>query len=216
MRCALVIMLVGLAAPGIAAAEPLNDATVNDVAKRFAAELKCSGPADESPGYLNRHWCPVAKVASSGAFKAPAERRTLLGLSMAVRKNDSIVKSALATTDLAILTVGPEGVLLTSLKPSNEQEKQSLGKVVVSLAFVVKGKSKTVDVPADLQDYLNSFASKPLHPLEPLPAGAQYSGKIPSRIYHLTGTLSGESYVVIEQAPDGVFVNLFPITPRAR
>jgi hypothetical protein len=208
------LLLVGVG--GVAAADPLNDATVEGLAKRFAAELTCSGPADQSPAYLNRHWCPVAKITSSGAFKAPAERRTLLGLSMAVRKNDSIVKSALATTDLAILTVGPDGVLLTSLKPSNDAEKQSLGKVVVSLAFVVKGKSKTVDVPADLQDYLNSFASKPLHAVEPLSSGAQYTGKIPSRIYHVTGTLSGESYVVIEQAPDGVFVNLFPITPRAR
>jgi hypothetical protein len=211
---AFILLLGSVALAKPALADPLTDAAVQDVAKRFSTELICAGPAQQSAGYLNRHWCPVTKIATSGPFSAPAGRRTLLGLSMAVRPGDSVIHAAMGTTDLAILTVGPQGVLLTTLKPSNDQERASLGKVVGSLAMVVKGKTTTVDVPADLQGYLKSFDSKPLHPIKPLAAGGEYTAKIPARIYHITGTLSGESYVVLEQAPDGLFVNLFPITPN--
>ena len=195
-------------------AEVLTDKAVQDVAKRFGSELKCTGAADTSPGYLNRHWCPVAKVESTGAFKSPATRRTLLGFTMQLQKDGKVVQSAMATTDLAILTVGPDGALLTSLKPSNDKEKESLTPVVASLALVVKGKTTTVDLPADLRDYLKSFDTKALHPVKPLAAGAEYSGKIPARIYRVAGTLSGESYVVIEQASNGWFINLFPATTK--
>jgi hypothetical protein len=215
VKWALGLLALGLTGiSGRASAEPLTDAAVQDVARRFGAELKCAGAADTSPGYLNRHWCPVAKVESSGAFKAPAARRTMLGFTMQLQKDGKVVPAALATTDLAILTVGPDGALLTSLKPSNEKEKESLTPVVASLALVVKGKTAAVDLPADLQEYLKSFDAKALHPVKPLAAGAEYSGKIPARIYRVTGTLSGESYVVIEQASNGWFINLFPATSK--
>src|SRR4051812_48386565 len=96
-KWALGLLTLGLTGiSGRASAESLTDAAVQDVAKRFGAELKCTGAADMSPGYLNRHWCPVAKVETTGAFKVPATRRTLLGFTMQLTKDGKVVQSAMA------------------------------------------------------------------------------------------------------------------------
>jgi hypothetical protein len=197
-------------APRAARAEPVSDSVMKDLAHRFASELDCASGKD-----LNRHWCPVAKIDQSGAFQAPPARRTFLGLSMALRKGGPVVRAALDTTDLAVLTIGPDGVLVTSLKPSNDAEKKSLGPVVLSLGMVSKGRATTVDVSPDLRDYLGTFARKPLHAIKPLAAGASYDAAAPSRIFHVTGTLSGEAYVVIEGFGNDAIVSLFPVAPYA-
>src|SRR5262249_51653055 len=116
------------------------------------------------------------------------------------------VLDAMDAMDLAVLTVGSEGALVTSLKPSNEREKESLGRVVTSLGSVLKGKSKSVEVPPDLSEFLKGFATKPLHPV----TKGGFQGKLDSRIFSIKG-LFGDGYVVLEQAADGVVVNLFPV-----
>ena len=98
---------------------------------------------------------------------------------------------------------------MTSLTPSDEKEKQELGRVVFSLGLVLKGKAQAVEIPADLAGFLKSFDAKPLHPVK---AGA-YEAKLPSRIYSVKGSF-GEGFVVIEQAPEGARVNLFPVAPQ--
>src|SRR5262249_6538591 len=135
-------------------------------------------------------------------------RRVLLGVSIALRPGAPVLDAINGTTDLAVLAVGPEGVIVTALKPSNDKEKEELGKVVFSMGLVLKGKAQAVDVPADLASFLKTFESKPLHAVK---TGGVYEAKLPSRIFTVKGTF-GDGYIVLEQAPEGIIVNLFPIT----
>jgi hypothetical protein len=188
----------------------VSDATVADLAKRFDTELECAKPEDTRKvgTRVHRYWCPMAALPKA-TFAAPKARRTLLGVAIALRKGTAVVDAILGSTDLAVLAVGPEGALVTSLTPSDEKEKQELGRVVFSLGLVLKGKAQAVEIPADLAGFLKSFDAKPLHPVK---AGA-YEAKLPSRIYSVKGSF-GEGFVVIEQAPEGARVNLFPVAPQ--
>ena len=203
----LVMVLVAAGAP-VAQAQ-VAEGVVADVARRFAAELECGKPekARKQPAFLHRHWCAAAGLDKAG-FTAPASRRTWLGVSVGLKPDDKVVPAVLGTTGLAILTAGPEGVLVTDLRPSNDKEQQELGMVVASLAFVLKGKAKAVEVSAGLAGFLKSFDKKALHPVS---AGA-YHAKMPSRIYSARGSF-GAGYLVLEQAPDGIRLSLFPDAP---
>ena len=67
---------------------------------------------------------------------------------------------------------------------------------------------KTVGVPKGLNDFLTSERAKNGYPMTAAGKSMEYTGKLPSRLYQV-----GNVYVVLESAPKGYFVSVFPAVP---
>jgi hypothetical protein len=182
------------------------DGVVADVTKRFAAAIKC-GPGDRD---LQRAWCSVAR-AGKEAPKLPATPVTYFGLTVALKPGDDVKTALLGALSPSALHLGPSGARLTGLKPDNEQEKRELLEAGMSASIVLKGEKASVVVPKGLAGYLDSQRAKPMHPVTVRGTGADFTGNLPARLL-----ASDKAWVVIEQATDGVWVNVYPIAPIER
>ena len=191
-------LLLALLLLGTSGAARADDGAL---AARFAAEIKCEPGARD----LQRGWCAVTKIGKA-PFAAPTTATTYLGLSMELRDGAKVAPSLLDTTQPAALHVGPSGVRLTSLKPSNEEEKKEMLALVFAIAKALKdGASDPLPASAGLKGYLDGERKKTAYAVKP---SGEYQGKLPSRIYK-----SGNVFVVVEQGTGGVFVNVFPAIP---
>ncbi len=200
---ALVLTLL-VAVPTLARAEgPLTDAKVGEIAKRFGASIKCDPKSKD----LQRAWCPVTRL-DSAAFKAPAQTSTLLGLSVELPDGGAVNGQLLETTSVSALHLGAAAVRLTSLKPSNEQEKKDMLPVLFDIAGALKMDGKQIKVPRDLDGFLTSERAKPGYPMTATGRAMEYTGKLPARLYQV-----GNAFVVIESAPKGYYVSVFPAVP---
>jgi hypothetical protein len=185
----------------------VGDATVASVARRFAAELKC-GPASKDP---HRGWCPVGGLDKAG-FSAPAQAQVLLGLTVELADGAKVPASLLEHVRLGVLSVGPSSARITDLRPSNKDEEKELAGVIFELGKALKGQDKAAVIPVSkgLAGYLQGEGRKPGRPLRTGAGGAHFTGQIPARLYRLTGQPYGDAYVVVEQAPNGIFVSIYP------
>jgi len=191
--------------PVLAHAQAITDAETAAVGKRFAAEIKCDTKD------LNRAWCAVPK-AGSQAFEAPATVTTYLGLSTEVPDGAGIVDALLKTTSVSALHLGPTTARLTSLKPSNEDEKKQMLPILMALANALKNGSKDpIAISADLGGYLDGERAKAGRALTVGPKGADYMAMLPSKLYRV-----GAVYVGVERSKGGHFVSVFPIVPLKR
>jgi len=200
-------VLLGAARSG--RAEPI-DAAAQDAITRFARAIKC-GRADRD---LQRAWCAVTRLRK-GAPILPKEPVTYFGLTVALKPGDDVRKALLAKLAPSALHLSSDGARLTSIRPSagpaGEGEKRELLEAGMSASMVLKGERAAVAVPRGLAEYLDAQRAKPMNPLTVRGAGADFTGQIPGRLYAADG-----AWVVIEQASDGVYVNLFPIAPIER
>ena len=120
MRSLSAFLLIPLFA-ATASADALTDQTVSQIKARYSAELTCTADSRD----LNRHWCPVTEMGSQ-PFELPKTAVTWLGITMELKDGAKVAPAALDTTSLSAIHLGPGGVRLTYLKPSNAEEKKSL------------------------------------------------------------------------------------------
>lgn len=178
----------------------------SELPKRFSQDIQCeAGKRD-----VNRHWCAVTRIGKDD-FALPKETTTYLGLSVPLKPGDPVRASVLGRTSVSALHLGPGGARLTSLKASNPQEEQEMLPVLIAIGVTLKGESKApIAVSSGLWGFLKGEQGKPGYPLKPDKTSADYTGKLPSTLYRVN-TQSGAVYVVVETAPDGNFVSVFPI-----
>jgi len=76
---------------------------------------------------------------------------------------------------------------------------------------VLKGEKQSVVIPKGLAGYLDAQRAKPMRKLTVRGNGGDFTGEVPARLY-----AADRAWVVIEQASDGVYVNVYPIAPIER
>lgn len=177
---------------------------------RFAQELRCeAGQRD-----LNRHWCAVTRIGKD-ELAVPKQTTTYLGLTVPLKPGDAIKRTVLERTSVVALHLGPTSARLTSLKASNPQEEKEMLPVLVAIGLALKGESQApIPVSAGLWGFLKSEQQQPGYRLKTTKTSAEYAGKLPSTIYRVN-TAAGAVYVVVETAPDGQFVSVFPVVELA-
>ncbi len=188
-------------------AADLSEQAVADAVKSFSAEIQC-GPNSQD---VWRLWCPVTLLGKT-AFSAPSAPTTLVGISMSLHQNAKVIPALQQTTDLAVLTLSSGSAKVTDLRPSNEQEKQELIQVLMSLSTSLKGMSKKDPIPvtSGLADFLKGENSKSGNSYKVDKNSAVYSAKLPTRIYKVPNPVYGDAYVAVEQAADGLAISIFP------
>lgn len=177
-----------------------------ELAARFSQELRCeAGQRD-----VNRHWCAVTRIGKD-EFAAPKQTTTYLGLTVPLKPGDSIRPTVLERTAVVALHLGPTSARLTSLKASNPQEEKEMLPVLIAIGLALKGESQApIPVSAGLWGFLRSEQQQPGYRLKTQKTSAEYAGKLPSAVYRVN-TTAGGVYVVVETAPDGQFVSVFPV-----
>ncbi|MBI3072975.1 MAG: hypothetical protein HYY84_12745 [Deltaproteobacteria bacterium] len=186
----------------------LSDEGVQALAKRFAAAFDC-GPSSRDP---HRSLCAASRIGW-GTFAPPDgdSPQTYLGFSVDIPDGADNVRASHDSLRLAILTTGFSGARVTGLRPSNDREREEFGKLVGSIALVMKGYAKgPIPVSPDLHKFLEGERAKTLYPFRVVGRGFHYTGKLPSRIVRVERQPYGHGFVVIERAPGGLIVNVFP------
>jgi hypothetical protein len=187
----------------------LDDA-VSSVSKRIAAAVKC-GRGDRDP---HRTWCAVTRVGGGRGdpLALPKAPTTYFGVTVALHPGEDVREAFLKWLSPSALHLGPDGARLTAIRGDNDDERKQLLDAAMSAALVLKGEATTVTLPKGLADYLDGQRAKPLRPLTLRgPTAGDFTGQIPARLLR-----SGDVYVVVEPAADGIFVNVYPIAPIAR
>ena len=203
MRPPTLIALLLLSSTAALAEGPLTDAAVNAISARFATTLTCDPKSKD----LDRGWCPVAHLAQAKYLPVKAPN-SALGLSMELPDEGELRRLLLDTTSLSALHLARGTARVTSLKPSSEQEKADLLPVLYDVALALKGMGQSVSVTRDLNAFLSTERAKAGYPLKAAGKSMEYAGKLPARLYQLKN-----AFVVIESAPSGYFVSVFPAVP---
>jgi hypothetical protein len=172
--------------------------------ERLGSEVDCKSGKDPL-----RAWCPAANVAGAG-FVAPKGDGVLLGISAPLADSEDVRPVLLQATRVSALAYSGGKLRLTDITPDNEDEKTQLGLVAASVASVLKGSAKKVEVPKGLAGFLPTLkaeAAKSGVPVKDSAKGpAAFTLKFPARAWKV-----GEVYVVAEDAPDGTWVSVYPI-----
>jgi hypothetical protein len=193
--------------------EPVRLETNVELAHRFLNELECTKPEKDRAVQtrVQRQWCAVSMI-DQDTFTAPTERVSLIGVSIGLPPRAPILSALHTQPELAVLTVDAHGALVTSLRPFADKERKELIQATASLSLVLKGSDKTVHVAPAIATYLKSLHREKLHPLQPSGKAATYEARMPSSLFSVKGAF-GKGFVVVEQAEDGVRINLFPLAP---
>jgi hypothetical protein len=163
--------------------------TTGAIEGQFSREIQCDA-ASIDPYKL---WCPVAKASSSG-FQYPTGTQTLVGLTVAVKSNAKVRDSLKASLGISALTLGNARIKIQAITPENDKEKKAL----LATASVV-------------MDVLSGRGIRfPLDPIWP-DFSMGYAGKLPAHAYLAKTATGGSAYVVIEEATDGTWVNIYPV-----
>lgn len=184
-----------------------------DLLADLASAVQCSGATDPL-----RSWCPALGARKAG-YKAPPAPQVYLGLAVGIGKETSIRSALLGNVNVATLVVAPGRVLVNDVKPDNANEREQLLRVAMQLAAHLKGqKAAAITVEPDFAGYLGSLKARASTgvAVADSPAGpAAYTSAHPSRIAAVDDAKLGRVYVVIEEANDGTWLNLFPAVPYA-
>lgn len=184
-----------------ASAEPKGPAW-----ERIAKEIDCSKGAKDPL----RAWCAATQTAGAG-FTAPKAPAVYLGISAPLSDNHSVRDAVLKGTRVSALAFSGGKVHLTDITPDNDDEKKQLLQVAISVAAMLKMDAKKLDVPAGLAGFLPSLkdsAAKDGAPVKDVAKGpGTFKFKNASRIWKV-----GEVYVVAEDAGDGTWVSVYPIS----
>lgn len=185
---------------GVAARADAPDAATG---KRIAGAIKCDAAAKDPL----RAWC-AATLQGTTAVALPAATETYFGITLELRPDGDVRKALLENVSASALHVGPGGAKIMTIKPDNAGEQKEIAEAIMSAAAALKGLTLVVEVPAGLYGFLKSEQKKPLHPVTRKPTHGEFTGKIPARIYR-----TATAWVVIEDAAQGKFVNVYPAVP---
>jgi hypothetical protein len=172
--------------------------------ERLGKEIDCKSGKDPL-----RMWCAAANTAGAG-FTAPKAATVYLGISAPLSDNHDVRDSVLKGTRVSALAFSGGKIHLTDITPDNDDEKKDLLRVAISVAAMLKGEGKKLDVSAGLAGFLPSLkdsAAKSGAAVKDSPKGpAEFKFKNPSKAWKV-----GEVYVVAETADDGTWVSVYPI-----
>lgn len=211
-------VLVVVSGPGVAAAVKALAAKgftpwrvpAGDGIDRLTAAIDCTAASNDPL----RAWCAAAMTKGAG-FTAPKGKVTYVGLSVPLNAKFDVRDALLKATNLSALSFGDGKVNLSDITPDNEGEKKQLLEVAMSVAMVLKGKSKEIKVGKDLAGFLDSLAvaaASKGYPIKDDPKGAKLKMKMPSRAWRVKA--NGVDVIVFaEDAGDGTFVNVYPAIP---
>ncbi|MEO8801550.1 MAG: hypothetical protein ABI551_26910 [Polyangiaceae bacterium] len=178
---------------------------------QLAAAVDCT-PSSKDP---LRAWCPATHLSSSG-FSFPTAPTTYVGISVAVKTGTPLRSALLDDVTVTALALGNGRVRVTSIKPDNASEKKALASTAMAVAAALKGMSPgNIAVGSDLAGFLDSLRAQ--LPTKGYAAAASsgkpasYTGATPSEIALVKGSV--DAYVVIEHAPDGTWLDVYPVRP---
>jgi hypothetical protein len=182
----LAALLLGVSA---ARAIPDGEKPVEHVKKRFAAEIKCGGPARDP----NRAWCPVTKMGSQPLSLPPAPA-VLLGFSMSMLDGDSVVRQMGKNGQLAVLCFRPGKVeaKLTRLEESDDTRRAQLAPVKPLVSAALADEAKTIPLPAALFGELQEICKSGPHNAEDL----LVDGTLDQKLDGAPLSRVGSSYVI--------------------
>jgi hypothetical protein len=183
-------------------------ASPGSVAARFKAEVSCeTGPKDAL-----RSWCPVTRVEEA-SFQAPAAPQTFVGITVALRPGAKVRDALLQNVTVSAVSFAGGRVQVRGIKPDNEKERQQLLAVAGGVANILKGAKGPLKVEADFAQYLSSLTRAVAargYPIAPSQGGAHFAAQNPSTAYRVEDPSAGPVYIVVEEAPDGTWINLYP------
>lgn len=192
MRAALVIFV--LLGASIALALPDGVELVGHVRKRFADEIKCSGPSRDA----NRAWCPVTKTGTQ-PLTLPQSPAMYLGLATSMLDGDSVVRQIGKYGGLAVLCLQPGKVeaKLTSIEESDDDRRKLLAPVHASVAAALADESKTIPLPEAVLTELRQICKARAHNAEDteVDGTADQSYREAARLFRV-----GSAYVVLRES----------------
>lgn len=188
-----------------AADAPAERTTADDLAARVREELDC----DNS---VVRYLCAVDDLEDAPP-DLPDIRTTWLGITVAVRDSRTLGDGALETAGLAQLTLTPEGVFTSSLRPTSGTEARLLGTILSNASLAAKGGADRIDVPQGLVDYLD-VPPEAVWPVSRVERGWAFEGAQPARLYRAKADDGRPpAWVVVERGKGGAFLSIFPDVP---
>lgn len=175
------------------------------LARAFASALNCGSGDDPL-----RVWCSVAEIGTA-AFVAPKDVQALSGMSVVLPRGTSIRAALLKNLRFSVLALSAKQAFLQELRPENAEERQEIlgGLMAVTSALKLGGAVAPLSagLAGEVKNLRAGLAQKG-HPLKDEGKRATYTAQTPSEVYFVDS--KRRAYVVIERAPDGLFVSLFP------
>ena len=228
-----------LLTPSLAAAEGVTDATVADVARRFASEID----SKVGPPSL-RAWCSLAGLAAA-SYTPSAGGQSFLGVTVALKKGDKLADNLAGRGSICLgkggtsgnfhkdvmseaagvcaerggvrrlnfLTFGTKGITFRDITPSNADEARQIDAVIEAVLRAAGGDKEPVRLAEDLSGFLRAQSAEDRsggHLVTPGKNGGSFTATSPGRILQVK-TPGGPAYVVVEQAPDGIWISIFPV-----
>ncbi len=186
---------------------PEGHAAVLQIAERVTRELDCTKS-------MARYLCSLTLLPGE-PFELPATNTTWIGISVAVRASRTLEDGSLETASMAQLTLGPKGAWVTAVRPSSEVETVAMGQVLTNASMAAKGSATQIEVPFDLLDYLRASGDTMVPwPVRRDEHGWAFDARHPARLYRVPASdPRPASLVVVEVAPYGSYVSVFPDVP---
>jgi hypothetical protein len=179
--------------------------------KRISAEVDCGFHSTDVLNYL----C-IATRRGDGPIPMPAAPELYVGATVAIPKGAAVRDSAMKNFGISALSIGGGRAMVRAITPDDEDERRQLMDVAAQALVVLRGKSKSIVVPAGLASFLESMRASLPREGQPVKAGSFTAGR-PARIYSVNDPVAGRVLVVVENAADGTWLNLFPtIPPKAK
>ena len=183
--CLLVFCQVAIARP----AEPV-DALMHD----RLADIRVGADCDRG-GNLLRTFCPAAAFETGTAAPLPAGH-VLLGLGVRIKTGEDFATAFNRLVTFDAWAVGTDGtVKLTTVRPSNDEERTDTMRAVMSLSALFKGRAHDAPMPAELASYVRTLHGA--HPATRTNGEWRWDDGSPGRARKV-----GDYWVVIEPLPD--------------
>lgn len=209
LRWAAALVLAGCT-DGLTAApvaDPLDDAweTALKVSARLKREVDCF---DKVSGFL----CYATRLPGV-EHPLPEARRTYLGLTSLVRSSRAIPDGTTETLMTTEMTIEPEGVWLSTIRPDTDEARGWYIPVVSTVAKSLRGEMTEIEITPELKDWF----SEPLpghHKIDRDEHGYKFQGARATRLVYVPAEGSEASaWVMFEHQPGGTFVTVFPDVP---
>ena len=198
---------MGAAAPAAPAAAVVD----GDAPTRVAAAVDCKSSSTDPL----RPWCAVTLIKNKG-YAPPTKRGVALGISAPLGKGKDVREALFKQASVSAIGFNAGKLTVRDLKPENPQEAQELAQVAAQVAAVLKsGAPAPIKVSKGLAGFLPTIADGATAAVKPsAKQAADFTLKNPAHVSVVTvGKVS--VYVVVEDAVDGSWVNLFPFVPVA-
>ncbi|MBX7100415.1 MAG: hypothetical protein K1X89_22040 [Myxococcaceae bacterium] len=198
-------------AAAAAVGAPAGAVVDGDAPTRVAAAVDCkSASADPL-----RPWCAVTLIKNKG-YAPPTKRGIALGISAPLGKGKDVREALLKQASVSVLGFNAGKLTVRDLKPENADEAKELAQVAAQVAVVLKsGAPAPIKVSKGLHGFLATIPDGATAEVKPsAKKAADFTLKNPAHVSVVTvGKVS--VYVVVEDAVDGSWVNLFPFVPVA-